>query len=490
MNARFFTAAVVGAATLALGVRFVAPAAAQGTSPESIAPSPPAAEATAVALSSGAEDVLKLARAKISDEVTVAFVQTSDRNFNLTASEIVYLRKEGVSENVLGAMLNQSRTTSTPPPASAPATPTASAPQSVAPPTTATIPETVPVSTVYLATTPTYYSFYDPWPYWSAWDVYPFFSLGFSWGWGWGWGWSIWGNHGYGDWNHCNWNNGYWNHYGHTGYYPAGNGHHPPNVGHRPLQPNGNPTPRGNSGNGGRSERAVTERRPAANVERASSGGGFDRIESRTASSTAAARPTSVWSNNGNQPAPARAGGSQAGVATSRGSQAVAPTSLSGSGANNRPSATRRVESPSATQLAGSGRSSSPTTVWSGSASQRPTALRLADQNTVSAASAGRTSASSIATYNRPTSPAANRYMSSAAPSYQSGGFSPSPSYRAGTSAGSVSRPSMSPSFGGMGNSSAFRSGGNYSGAGASRMAPGGGFRSGGGSGGGGGRHH
>ena len=105
MNARCFPAAVITAATLALGVRFAATAAAQEPATPNSAPSPPPAAATPVQLSSGAQDVLKLARAKISDDVTVAFVQTSDRRFNLTASEIVYLRKEGVSDRVLTSML-------------------------------------------------------------------------------------------------------------------------------------------------------------------------------------------------------------------------------------------------------------------------------------------------------------------------------------------------------------------------------------------------
>ena len=124
MNARCFPSAVLLPRPSPCVVRLATPAAAQETSPPAALPAPPATSAAPVWLSSGAEDVLKLSRAKINDDVTVAFVQTSHRRFNLTASEIVYLRKEGVSDRVLTIMLTpQSQATPAPqlPPPDAPA---------------------------------------------------------------------------------------------------------------------------------------------------------------------------------------------------------------------------------------------------------------------------------------------------------------------------------------------------------------------------------
>jgi hypothetical protein len=63
--------------------------AAQEPSAPGIAPSAPAA--CACQLSTGAGDILN-SPAPVSDDVTIAFAQNSDCPFNLTASEIVYLR--------------------------------------------------------------------------------------------------------------------------------------------------------------------------------------------------------------------------------------------------------------------------------------------------------------------------------------------------------------------------------------------------------------
>ncbi len=440
MKIRHFPAAVIVTATLALWISFAKPVAAQDSSIATATFSTP----LPAQLSGGVEDVLKLSRAKINDDVTVIFVQTGDRSYNLTASEILYLRKEGVSDRVLTAMLNQrsSAPSTLPAPAAADAS-FASAPQSVTPPTATAFLEAAPASTVYLAATPAYYSFYDPWPYWPSWYAYPYLAFGFYWGWG------SWGSCNYGYWNNC-----YQNNYCQNGYYPPLNGNRPP-------PPTGNPTPRGSLGASSRPERLVPEGRQPASVNQAPSRGGVDRVEDRSASTMATARPTSVWSNNGNQSAAARPSASQASSVSSRSSQATAPTSLSGGAANNRTPAARPVENRSAAQFTGGSRSSSPASTWSSSASQRPTGP--------------------AATGYRPSSQPATRYMASQAPGYQRSSVSPSYSYRASGSIGNVSRPSLSPSTGSMGNASAFRGGGSFSGTGGSRMSSGGGSHGGGG---------
>jgi opacity protein-like surface antigen len=60
-----------------------------------------------VQLSAGVQDVLKLVRSKVSDDVIVPFVNRSGVSYNLGAPEIIYLRGQGVSERVITAMLNQ-----------------------------------------------------------------------------------------------------------------------------------------------------------------------------------------------------------------------------------------------------------------------------------------------------------------------------------------------------------------------------------------------
>ncbi len=104
---------------LTLGMNTVAPAAIPETTQEP------------TQLSAGVEDVLKLTRAKVSDDVTIAFVQSGDRHYNLSASEILYLRKEGVSDRVLEAILSRQSPQSVAPTApneSPPPPPTASTP--------------------------------------------------------------------------------------------------------------------------------------------------------------------------------------------------------------------------------------------------------------------------------------------------------------------------------------------------------------------------
>src|SRR5207237_5055894 len=64
---------------------------------------------TTVHLSRSAEEVLKLARAKVSDGAIVAFIMNSGSTYNLSVSEILYLREQGVSDFVITTMLDQNR---------------------------------------------------------------------------------------------------------------------------------------------------------------------------------------------------------------------------------------------------------------------------------------------------------------------------------------------------------------------------------------------
>ena len=81
---------------------------AQTAAPSSAAPSIPAAtDAAPVKLPYGAEDVLKLSRAQVSEDVTLNFIHNSGTIYNLAPKDIVYLRNEGVSDRVINTMLDQ-----------------------------------------------------------------------------------------------------------------------------------------------------------------------------------------------------------------------------------------------------------------------------------------------------------------------------------------------------------------------------------------------
>lgn len=96
----------------------------------------PAAAAAATPLPFGVGDVVKLSQSQVSDDVILSYIHNSGRSFSLSSEDIVQLRKEGVSERVIDAMLEQhaKAVASTPQPVAAPAPATApTAPAAVAP---------------------------------------------------------------------------------------------------------------------------------------------------------------------------------------------------------------------------------------------------------------------------------------------------------------------------------------------------------------------
>src|SRR5436190_5451725 len=62
-----------------------------------------------VHLSQSAAEVLKLSRAKVSEGTIIAFIMNSGSSYNLSVSEIIYMRENGVSDFVITTMLDQSR---------------------------------------------------------------------------------------------------------------------------------------------------------------------------------------------------------------------------------------------------------------------------------------------------------------------------------------------------------------------------------------------
>ncbi len=55
----------------------------------------------------GVEDILKLSRAQISDDIIINYIENSGTVYNLAPKDIVYLRDQGVSDAVVNAMLDQ-----------------------------------------------------------------------------------------------------------------------------------------------------------------------------------------------------------------------------------------------------------------------------------------------------------------------------------------------------------------------------------------------
>jgi ABC-type proline/glycine betaine transport system permease subunit len=146
-------------------------------------------------LSYGVPQILQLAQAKVADDTIVAYIQNSGTIYALDASQIVYLKQQGVSDRVVTTMLNQRKnamasTAQTAPPqnyssdASSAQTSTA-----VAQPTVTYV-QTVPTSSVYVIPNTQAYNYnayyYQPYYYpYYAWS-YPAVSLSFGFGGRWG----------------------------------------------------------------------------------------------------------------------------------------------------------------------------------------------------------------------------------------------------------------------------------------------------------------
>ena len=137
-------------------------------------------------------DVVKLSRAKVDEGTIVAFVQSST-GVNLSASEIINLRSEGISDRVVVALLNQRQSVAA---AQAPSYAPAQYAQAQAPVAYA---QAAP-SVSYVPTT-VYadygdYSYYGGYPYYGGSGYYPGLSFGIGLGCGY-WGSSWYGGNGY-----------------------------------------------------------------------------------------------------------------------------------------------------------------------------------------------------------------------------------------------------------------------------------------------------
>jgi hypothetical protein len=68
-----------------------------------------AATSGPVKLPYGVEDVLKMSRAQVSDDVIATYIQNTGTIYSLGPNDIVYLKEQGVSDRIVNTMLDQRR---------------------------------------------------------------------------------------------------------------------------------------------------------------------------------------------------------------------------------------------------------------------------------------------------------------------------------------------------------------------------------------------
>ena len=84
------------------------------------AQTPANSQATPVSLPPGMVDVIGLAKAGFSEDGILAKVKRAGVSYDLTTEQMIYLKNQGVSENVISALLQAGPTTSPPPPVNTP----------------------------------------------------------------------------------------------------------------------------------------------------------------------------------------------------------------------------------------------------------------------------------------------------------------------------------------------------------------------------------
>jgi len=67
------------------------------------------ATAEPVKLSYGVDDVLKLSRAQVSEDVITTYIRNTGTIYDLKPKEIVYLKEQGVSDRIINTMMDQRR---------------------------------------------------------------------------------------------------------------------------------------------------------------------------------------------------------------------------------------------------------------------------------------------------------------------------------------------------------------------------------------------
>jgi hypothetical protein len=226
MKSRNFPSLLLTIAAVTVTCLFTKDVMAQGSSDvatiPNVAPTAAPAGAAPVQLSYGVSQIIQLSKAKVSDDTIANYIRNSGSSYGMDASQIVYLKQQGVSDTVINTMLNQPRQAAQAAPQ--PAYPTASSSTATAtvvtPPAVTyvqTAPAYVPSSTVYVIPNTQAYQYYNNYyqpsygcyPYYGGW-YYP--SVSFSFGFGGGY---------HGGYYHGGWGGGY-----HGGYHGGGGWHH------------------------------------------------------------------------------------------------------------------------------------------------------------------------------------------------------------------------------------------------------------------------
>ena len=70
-----------------------------------------AAPTTPGPLSYGVSQIIELSKAKVSEDTIVNYIRNSGSSYGMDASQIVYLKQQGVSDTVINTMLSQPRQT-------------------------------------------------------------------------------------------------------------------------------------------------------------------------------------------------------------------------------------------------------------------------------------------------------------------------------------------------------------------------------------------
>jgi len=117
-----------------------------------------AAQTAPVQLSYGVSEIIQLSQANVSEDTIVNYIQNSGSSYGLDANQIVYLKQQGVSDNVINTMLSQPRPVVTAFPANDPAAGSASTATVVAPPAVTYVP--AQTSTVYVIPDTQTYNYY------------------------------------------------------------------------------------------------------------------------------------------------------------------------------------------------------------------------------------------------------------------------------------------------------------------------------------------
>jgi len=181
-----------------------------------VAPTAASTPGASAPLSYGVSQIVQLSKAKVSDDTIVNYIRNSGNSYGMDAGQIVYLKQQGVSDNVINTMLSQPRTTAQAAPqpaypAGSTATATVAAPPAVS--YVQSAPAYVPSSMVYvIPDTQSYryqvfYDYYHPYygyyPYYGGWyNPAVSFSFGFGGGYHGGYHHGGWGGYHGGGWRH------------------------------------------------------------------------------------------------------------------------------------------------------------------------------------------------------------------------------------------------------------------------------------------------